>query len=185
VLDRLLRQIRCNKTSINSVIFKEVFKLLNFTSFNHRMFNFQRYVDFLKAKKPEYILTVSEGNSEHSNYGLIQIMYLGGCTSCIIHFEGLNKLGVVTHFRPEAVDDHLEEIIRLTRMYQSLKNAQNVALLWDYEHKESRCNPDGNVNKLWCDLEKIFIHSEIDDRPYNGAQDWVGLHVDTKTIISP
>jgi hypothetical protein len=79
----------------------------------------------------------------------------------------------------------LEEIRCLTGNYPPLRRAQHIVLLWDGTNRESRYDPNGNVNKLWRGLENIFMGREIDEVPYDGALDWAGLHVDKGTLILP
>jgi hypothetical protein len=148
------------------------------------MFRRQEYFAFLKQKTPVYRTTVYGPGADCATEGLIETMSLGGCTSCaILSDNGINRLGSITHFRPDSVEDHLEKITRLTRIYAELKNAKNIALLWDGTNSESRRNPNGKVNRLVSGLKTIFTGCEIEEIPYNGALDWYGLYVDTGTLV--
>jgi hypothetical protein len=145
------------------------------------MFRRQNYSTFLK-QPPTYRTTVFEPGAECVESGLIETMGLGGCTSCAILSDGDNKLGAITHYRAASVDEHLKEILRLTRIYTKLKNAKNVALFWDRANKESRCNPNGNVYRLVTGLREIFTGIEIEEIPYD-AINWYGVNVDEGTLV--
>ncbi len=150
------------------------------------MFKRMSFSDYQKTIPPTpYNHYVPEGGSGYAYEGLIHMMRFGGCMSCIILSEGTQNLGAATHFRPVRVDEHIQEVRKLTSAYTELKEAQNVALVWDGTNRKSRTEPNGRVRRLLTGLEGIFSGREIDEIPYEGALDWCGLYVDEGLLILP
>ena len=147
------------------------------------MFKIQNFSDYRKERSlPIYRLAVPEGESKWSRYGLIEVMSVGGCTSCMILSEN-PKIGAATDFKPTHHKDHLAELRKLTTQYAELSNAHNIALLWDEENRKSRYSQGGNVNTLYLGLQEIFKGRTIEDIPYPERLDWAGLDLDNGILI--
>ena len=52
-------------------------------------------------------------------------------------------------------------------------------------NRSARYHPDGDVYKLYSELEKIFERAEIMDMPYKRSLDGYGLYVDEGILVLP